>query len=98
VVAGQTILVPTASVVAAARDVPDPAIEIYGSSRRAVFHTVKRGETLSGIAKRYKTTTAAVMRMNGLRKSTIIIGQRLQVKGSTTRARPAKRGSTSKRR
>ena len=99
VVAGQTILVPAAAVVAAARDVPDPAIEIYGSSRRAVFHTVKRGETLSGIAKRYGTTTKAVMRMNGLRKSTIIIGQRLQVKGSTgTRARPAKRGGTSRRR
>ena len=97
-VAGQTILVPTAAVVAAARDVPDPALEIYGSSRRAVYHTVKRGETLSGIAKRYGTTTKAVMRMNGLRKSTIIIGQRLLVKGSGAKARPAKRGTTSKRR
>ena len=98
-VAGQTILVPTAAVVAGARDVPDPSLEIYGSSRRAVYHTVKRGETLGGIAKRYGTTTKTVMRLNGLRKSTIIIGQRLLVKGSApSKARPAKRGTASKRR
>ena len=89
VVAGQTILVPSAQVVAGARDVPNPAIEIYGSSRRAVYHTVKRGETLSGIAKRYKTTTGTIMRLNGLRKSVIIPGQRLVVKGSAAPARRA---------
>jgi membrane-bound lytic murein transglycosylase D len=89
VVAGQTVLVPTAAVVAAARDVPDPAVEIYGSSSRGAYHTVKRGETLGGIAKRYRTSTAALMRMNGLRKSIIIPGQRLVVKGGTAR-RPGK--------
>lgn len=87
VVAGQTILVPSAAVVSAARDVPDPAIEIYGSSSRAVYHTVKRGETLGHIAKRYRTTTGAIMRLNGLRKSIIIPGQRLAVKGASSRSR-----------
>ena len=94
VAAGQVVLVPSEAVVAAARDVPNPSIEIYGSSRAAVYHTVKSGETLGGIAKRYKTTTQAVMRLNGLRKSIIIPGQRLVVKGSAARgARSSGRSS-----
>jgi membrane-bound lytic murein transglycosylase D len=94
VYAGQTVLVPSVAVVAAARDVPDPAIEIYGSSTRVAYHTVKRGETLSGIAKRYRTSTAAVMRMNGLRKSIIMPGQRLVVKGRVSKK--SKAGSSRK--
>jgi membrane-bound lytic murein transglycosylase D len=86
VVAGQTILVPSAAVIAGAHDVPDPSIEIYGSSRAAVYHTVKRGESLGLIARHYKTTTSALMRMNGLRKSIIIPGQRLIVRGGTRAA------------
>jgi FOG: LysM repeat len=97
VVAGQAVLIPNEAVVAAAREVPDPSIEIYGSSKAAVYHTVKRGETLGGIAKHYKTTTQTVMRLNGLRKSIIIPGQRLVVKGGSRRSskahtRPAKKG------
>ena len=101
VVAGQVVLVPSAAVVDAAREVPDPSLEIYGSSRAAVYHTVKRGETLGGIARRYKTTTATVMRLNGLRKSIIIPGQRLVVKAGSARsskahARPARKSTTRK--
>ena len=101
VVAGQVVLVPSEAVVEAAREVPDPSIEIYGSSRAAVYHTVKRGETLGGIALHYKTTTATVMRLNGLRKSIIIPGQRLVVKAGSARSskahsRPARKSSTRK--
>ena len=97
VFAGQTVLVPSAAVVAAARDVPDPSLEIYGSSTRVAYHTVKRGETLGGIALRYRTSTAAIMRMNGLRKSIIIPGQRLVVKGrASKRSAKSKAGSTRK--
>ena len=92
-VAGQTILVPSAGVLAAARDIPDPSIEIYGSSSAAVYHTVKRGESLGLIARRYHTTTAAIMRMNGLRKSIIIPGQRLVVRGGKARAAKGSRAS-----
>ena len=91
VAAGQTILVPSAGVLAAAHDVPDPAIEIYGSSKSAVYHTVKRGESLGLIARRYHTTTGALMRMNGLRKSLIIPGQRLLVRGGSARAAKSSR-------
>jgi membrane-bound lytic murein transglycosylase D len=75
---GTTILVPSPAVVRAARDVPDPAIEIYGTS--AVRHIVKKGDTLSGIAKRYKTSVAALKRLNRLKKDSIFAGQSLRIR------------------
>jgi membrane-bound lytic murein transglycosylase D len=77
-VAGTPILVPTPVVVSAALSVPDPAIERYGSGTRA--HVVRRGENLSVIAKRYKTTPAAIMRLNRLKKPMIFPGQELLVR------------------
>ena len=75
---GTTILVPSADVLRAARDLPDPAIEIYGSS--AVRHIVKKGETLSGIAKRYRTSVPTLKRLNRLRKDAIFAGQSLRIR------------------
>ena len=75
---GTTILVPSADVLRAARDIPDPAIEIYGSS--TVRHIVKRGDTLSGIAKRYRTTVANLKRLNRLKKDAIFAGQSLRIR------------------
>ena len=75
---GTTILVPSADVLRAARDVPDPAIEIYGSS--AVRHVVRKGETLSGIAKRYRTTVANLKRLNRLRRDAIFAGQSIRIR------------------
>lgn len=103
VAAGQVVLIPSEAVVEAAREVPDPSIEIYGSSRAAVYHTVKSGETLGGIARRYKTTTSTVMRLNGLRKSIIIPGQRLVVKAgsghhSKAHSRPSRKSGARKSR
>jgi membrane-bound lytic murein transglycosylase D len=81
--AGQTILVPSRDVVSAARDVPDPKIERYGSGRRV--HVVKRGESLGLIAKRYRTSVQQIKRLNGLRKDIIFPGQALVVSGSPAR-------------
>ena len=94
---GQTILVPKRLTVAAALDVPDPAIERYGTSRR--IHIVKRGETLGHIARRHKTTVAALMRTNGLRKATIFPGQSLVVRGGSAPRKakaPVRRAGSSK--
>lgn len=84
-VPGQTLLVPTPEVAAAALRVPDPAIERYGSRREGSIrtHTVRRGETLGGIARRFGTTTDRLMRMNGMRKPVIFAGQDLVVAGMT---------------
>ncbi|MGQ0715511.1 MAG: transglycosylase SLT domain-containing protein [Gemmatimonadaceae bacterium] len=76
---GRVVLLPTRAVVAAAHDVPDPAIERYGTSRRT--HVVRRGENLSVIAKRYKTSVKTLMRLNGMRKSVIYPGQVIVVRG-----------------
>jgi len=80
--AGQTILVPTGAVVAASVAVPDPSIERYGSSH-STMHVVKSGETLGAIAKKYHTTTASLMRANGLRRPLIFPGQSLVVRSSS---------------
>ena len=92
--AGQAILVPSRATVLAAMDVPNPSIERYprrssASARRT--HLVRRGETLDGIARRYGTSAATLMRLNGLRKALIVPGQSLVV-----RAPPAPRAAAAK--
>ncbi|MCA9569993.1 MAG: LysM peptidoglycan-binding domain-containing protein, partial [Myxococcales bacterium] len=45
-------------------------------------HTVQRGETLSGIASKYGTTTSNLQALNGIRNaSSIQVGQKLKVTG-----------------
>lgn len=76
--AGSFVMVPTAAVASAAIVVPDPKIEIYGSSTRT--HVVRSGENLTIIARRYKTTPAAIMRLNRMKKAMIFPGQELMVR------------------
>ena len=76
--AGTQLLVPTPAVTAVALSVPDPAIERYGASSRS--HVVRKGENLSVIAKRYRTTPAALMRLNRLKKPMIFPGQQLRIR------------------
>ncbi len=93
--AGQSILVPTPEVAAAAVSVPDPAIERYPGSRIRSIHIVKHGETLSGIAMRNHTTVKSLMSLNGLRRPMIFPGQELVVVGRVRRAGSGK-ASTSR--
>ena len=84
--AGKVVFIPTAAALSAARDVPDPSIEKYGSSRRhSVTHVVKKGETLTAIATRYGTTAASLRKLNGLKKNAIYPGQVLLIKKGTKR-------------
>ncbi len=47
----------------------------------AKYHTVKKGETLSGIANKYKTTVAKLVKLNGIKNKNLIrVGQKLRVK------------------
>lgn len=80
VVSGQTVLVPTREVLAAARNVPDPSVERYGSS--SASHVVRKGESLSTIARKYRTSVATIKRLNGLKKTVIYPGQVIVVRGS----------------
>jgi membrane-bound lytic murein transglycosylase D len=84
---GSRVIVPTAATVAAALSVPDPSIERYGGGTRT--YVVRRGDNLSVIANRYRTTPAAIMRLNHLKKPLIFPGQELLVssRGSVRKAK-----------
>jgi len=75
--AGREILVPSREVLAAARAVPDPALERYNASARV--HTVRSGETLSHLSVRYGVSVREIMRMNRMSRTIIRPGQRLIV-------------------
>lgn len=48
------------------------------------YHTVGRGDTLSGLAAAYRTSVTQIMRLNGLHDDTIRIGQKLKISGGGT--------------
>ncbi len=52
-----------------------------GSTASASTHTVKSGESLSIIAKKYSTTSSAIMKENQLKSSKIMVGQKLKLPG-----------------
>ena len=82
---GQILSIPTAAVVAAALSIPDPSIERYpNSTARMKVHTVKRGETVRTIARKYATTPERLMRINGLRKPVLFPGQTLLLTARTS--------------
>ena len=58
---------------------PAAARATAGSAGDRVTHLIRRGETLSSIARYYGTTVGAVRASNGLRGSTIQAGRRLTV-------------------
>lgn len=100
---GQALYVPSPLVLSAAFDVPDPSVERYGSSSSSgrTVHVVKRGESLGTIARRYRTTSATLVRLNGLKKPVIYPGQSIIVRGSSkassARSKSAAAKSTKRR-
>jgi membrane-bound lytic murein transglycosylase D len=96
---GQYLVLPTPTVASASLDIPDPSIERFPrSAGRARVHTVRRGETMRGIAIKYSTTTERLMRLNGLRKPRIFPGQTLlltsSVKSSAKSSKARSSGSS----
>lgn len=50
-------------------------------AKKTVTYTVKRGDTLSGIARRYKTTVAKLAKDNGIKNANLIyVGQKIKIK------------------
>jgi membrane-bound lytic murein transglycosylase D len=91
--AGQILVIPTPAVAAASLVVPDPAIEKFpNSTARLKVHTVRRGETLGGIARKYATSPERLMRINALRKPVIFPGQTLLLSGTASRSSKASKG------
>ncbi|MFM8950986.1 MAG: LysM peptidoglycan-binding domain-containing protein, partial [Bacteroidota bacterium] len=50
------------------------------SNKGSKYYVVKKGETLSGIAARNKTTVAAIKKANGLKNDRINAGQKLIIR------------------
>ena len=50
--------------------------------RARIFHKIRRGDTLSNIARRYRVTVKALKRWNGLRGNVIQKGKKLVVYGT----------------
>lgn len=60
-------------------------------------HTVKKGDTLSGIAKKYKTTVNELVKINGIKDRDFIrVGQKIKLPGANTTAtsKPAAKKQT----
>jgi membrane-bound lytic murein transglycosylase D len=94
---GRVVLIPAGHVIAAARDVPNPSIERYGtSSGGRVVHVVRRGESLGSIAKRYRTTVSSLVRTNGLKRTVVYPGQSIIVRRGAGRSSSARRASSSR--
>ena len=52
----------------------------YPPPKRFAYHRVRRGQTLSGIARRYHTSVHAITRANGIRRTNLIVaGQVLKI-------------------
>jgi membrane-bound lytic murein transglycosylase D len=89
---GQVMLIPTPAVASASLAVPDPTIENFPhSTARLKVHTVRRGETMRAIARKYDTTPERLMRINGLRKPMVFPGQTLLLTGNVSRSSRAVR-------
>ena len=76
--------------------VPGQVLKIPGGTK-TVYHIVKKGETLSGIAQKYGVSLSGLMKWNGLSKKSVIrIGQKLKVKVSADRYASSSGGSRKK--
>lgn len=58
-----------------------------------IVHRVRKGETMTTIARKYKTTTKEVMRLNKLRSARVANGQRLKIAVLTTTPKEVANGS-----
>lgn len=62
------------------KDTEEKAKANNNTTPKPVYHKVKKGETLSKIAKRYGTTVRKLQKLNGIDGSKIKVGQRVRVK------------------
>ncbi|MCP3900173.1 MAG: LysM peptidoglycan-binding domain-containing protein [Desulfobacteraceae bacterium] len=63
----------------------------YSAPKRYAFHRVRRGETLSKIARKYRTSVRTISRLNNIgRRNIIIAGRRLKVPYLQPRSRKSK--------
>lgn len=77
---GQKISIPANSASAEPKQAPE-AKEI--SSAEVVTYVVQKGDNLSKIASKYRTSVAAIMELNGMSKTSINVGKKLKIPTNT---------------
>ena len=86
---GQTLKIPGKGSVSQKRSSKKESSKSSGK-RVDSLHRVARGDTLSGIASKYKMSVTELRRINGLTNSNIRIGQKLRVRKYETTSKPVK--------
>lgn len=88
IIVGQSLKVKKS--VAPVKPVPTPTPEkpVQPSESNTTSYTVKRGDTLSQIASRYKMSVRELKELNNLKSDLIFVGQRLNVKRSVAPVKP----------
>ncbi|MFC5049861.1 LysM peptidoglycan-binding domain-containing protein [Rubritalea spongiae] len=56
-----------------------PSVTVKPKTKPPLSHTVKRGDTLYGLSRKYGTSVSSIQRANNLRGTTIGLGQRLVI-------------------
>lgn len=87
------LLVPTKSASSKAINVAKLSkqkTKVVRKRSRHIKHRIKRGETLSTLARKYGTNTRAIMKMNRLKSTRIKAGQIIKVRGKPRRAKTKK--------
>ena len=62
---------------------PAPAAAPTATAAASTTHTVVRGDTLGGIARRYGASSAAIKQANGMSSDTVVLGKQLVIPGSS---------------
>ena len=74
------------------RIVPGQRLRLRPSKRDEAVHIVRRGETLSEIAARYRASVARIKAINGIVGSKILVGQKLRLRPTPTATHLVERG------
>ena len=85
---GTSVRIPTRATIGMARSVPDPSIERYGGGASASLasrgvHVVRRGESLTGIARKYGISATRLKALNGIKSNRVVVGQTLRVRSTS---------------
>ena len=62
-------------------DIADKYNYSYNVNTDYFMHRIRPGETLGGIAMRYRTSVKAIMRLNNMRTTLIVVGRKLKIPG-----------------
>ena len=79
---GQKLKIPTTKVS------PEP-VKMAKAKSKTITHTVKRGESLSVIARRYGKTSAQLTSFNKLRSTSLAVGQKIKIPNVSGSYRPS---------